>query len=222
MPIKERGQHEPAEGFITPRNLFPEADRMRTKPFRRTLRRYVEDKMVAMATSGELYVTELLNQPDERTVQLIGEIILGIFWDDSVTPMIQQVRPDEVPDALSGYRVHLRAINGHKIEWKKGRRQAGERSFAWTGQGSKAVGKIQVKEDVFLTAGEDQEADVTLSQAWLALRQYGKNCRPEKKQSGQQRNWRFEEVPPIRKQVEETEPKGIKTVSRGSFKATSA
>jgi hypothetical protein len=202
-------------------NLFPEFKGI-TGPGKQAIRRrYVSDRMVELAEDGKLYITHLLNQYDVELLQQIGDVLLGISYDDSVSPMVQRVDAHGIPEELRDYKVKLRRVGDYKIEWKKGRERVDDRVFVGRGSASSKF-KIAKYEDVTYFT-DDDEIEVVAPMAWLALRQYGKYCRVAKSERQRQRLWRFEEVMPESAKPQPIVP-GLKKrrISKGSFTADPA
>lgn len=151
---------------------------------------YVASELVAAANAGELSITKLYtDHPD--VVDVAGQVILGHYIDAKES---KYTTGHELPHELSAYRVRV-AMNpdySGNIDTVRFRRPAHPggymRGAPDTSTDGRAVGKTLVdtgKADV----------DLSLPDAWRALRQAGKHCLRIRGGQKQKRNWAFVELP---------------------------
>ncbi len=166
-------------------NLFPEA-----RTFRQyvDLRRYVEDTLVEIARKGELFATDLYNQP-QYLVDVAGGIICGKRLDGG------RLVNDRVPRELSQYKVKIRSIERggetYPIEYKNGFRVS-----QYTSRRDRAHANVsRCEPDWVAPAGEEAtEADVFLPEAWVILGQAGEYCCDALSDSARRTRWLYREV----------------------------
>lgn len=161
------------------KNLFELTGRERDDEHRRV----IEERLIELAHSSSISVTELINQPP-NVAETVGNILLGQAYRDN--KMETGIR---VPRELVNYRIKLRPINGHStIRWKTGKTE-GPPIY----RGAFSVTQMV---DTYDEVQPDASgvAELSLPEAWVAMRQAGKNCRPVRRTDMQSRMWRFEEV----------------------------
>lgn len=173
------------------------------------LRLYIENELIRMAEEGTLCVTDCLNQPS-KIRNTIGEILKGIRWNEER----RQEGGMEIHPALTSYQVKIRSINGKNITWKRGkeplRRKYSQHGGSTTISGeSNYRNNLKLYTDVYIDTGQ-KEISISLPQAWTALSQAGKYCRPARREGLQRKYWHFEEVMPGKKSDDETESSGSK------------
>jgi len=166
----------------------------------------VADRLVGLAQSGELSVTEILNQPKPWR-DLAGMAILGQDFYRAVseggqscsTPVAGAFR---VPPELAAVKVRLRTCGAaaeekRPIRWKRPERRCiGQKrsTAAGVGPGLTDGEVIKLYADNTVEV-EGPEAELALSDAWLALRQAGKGCVYAPREDMQRTRWTLEEVP---------------------------
>jgi hypothetical protein len=170
------------EAHYQPEVLFPSASNFKTEL---EMRSFLKKELIRMAEEKTLFVTDLMSQPNDIG-DACGMIILGQVYRD------QKMDSEPVPQELANYMVRIRPLNKEKtVEWKVGRESVG----ASTTRGGAQIERF---EDAYHYVEADAEGFVTLPlpQAWIALRQYGANCRKCRRVAARADVWRFEEVRP--------------------------
>lgn len=174
--------------------LFPKAPYLRPS----VLRDYVERRLVELAQTHQLHVTELMNQPGGLP-DLVGMIILGREIAEDHT---MRVASGGVPPALQGYKVRVRSIDGTStIKWKVGKKRIGTQTQgdrtqvgAPSNDGGDYYPSTVEKQGDYWLDSEETDTELPLASAWLCLRQAGKWCRPCKRTTARPSAWKYEEV----------------------------
>ena len=159
-------------------------------------REYISSELVSLAEKGELYVSEIMYQRTMDIVDMAGDVIRGMGYEEN------KLKNDFfVPPELAEYMVKLKPINGKtNVRYKIG--------FEKTSQMRRRGGKVDKLSPRYKEIEPNANGVVVmqLKDAWLALRQHGKyvsNGNPKRKER-QDREWWYEEIPPKIEKVEKT------------------
>jgi hypothetical protein len=169
-----------------PPNLFPLEDDYTT---RAALRHYVDQRLLEMATSGELSITDLHNQSPACS-EAAGMAILGQRFDEQSKTMVLDT---PAPMSLQTYMVKIKSVHGDPIKYKIGREPKGN-TIGAPRRDHSAI-EAQVKYEDVWAVSDKKEVEVPLPEAWRIMHQNGKYCRPAPRPGLQRKYWLYEEVP---------------------------
>lgn len=193
---------------MPPKKLFPKFAEQPTVSARRN---YVMRELVALAASGDLYLTDVFAQ-GEPIRSIAGDCILGFKMRRE-----DRVGGAKIPPELRSYRVRIRAIP-HMVQVDRDQPD-GTTHTTWEERttpitfrfGSEDLDETLEYEaarqvmDVYSSADhvrpayvETGETDVTLplDQAWWCLKEQGRNVRRAVGKKRQRTWWKCEEVRP--------------------------
>lgn len=165
------------------KRLFEELDSNATQGGQRA---YIEEELVKLAKQRTLVLTEVLNQP-EPALSLAMQVCMG----HRIDPAGNCQAGVPIPPELRDYRVKIRAINGHKIRFKRPMVPDVQSEY-WRGRASAAIEWF--REDYF--ESDESEVELPLDEAILALRWAGRDVKRVRNAAKQKTYWHFEEVAP--------------------------
>ncbi len=198
-----------AATYELPFEPFPDAHALLTDFGR--LRGYVEDRLIKLAESGDLFITDIF-QHNQAVVRAAGMIILG-HHDSDDGPIT--VEPDSIPEELNNYRVRIVSMPERDV-----RRAAPDDD----GNRTKTLPKVTIKykatpkvldatargrrpgtassakllAERIMDSGSYDDT-FTVQQAWHILRQQGEFCKLAPDAFGRATQWLYREVRPTKK-----------------------
>jgi hypothetical protein len=177
-----------------PEDLFPQFYSKRSRNERRN---YVREVMQDLAETGQLFLTDILARNDDVR-DMAGQVIIGEFVDDE-----GNVHHDgsDVPEAVRDFGVTVKQIGEYPIVVKRGMKVKGYKKGGkakYAGVGAQDGGCPLYTDDLVAPEVQSGEAVLPIRDAWLLLRQYGKDCcfPRAKGQSRKKQWWRYQEIRP--------------------------
>ena len=172
--------------------LFPQAADHRSEPG--GLQEHVMGRLVELAKSDELMITEIL-QEDARIWSIAGKAITGIVYDPENQK--EEYQPHSIPDELVNYPVVIECIDTSMktIRWKGPMKSVGRK----VKRGNGSTRKVSVLRSEFTPRWFEvpgPRAILSIQDAWLCLRQLGQYCSPAPSSDIRKANWKIREVPP--------------------------
>lgn len=199
--------------------IWPEAENARSYQERRSI---VEQHLVELITSGDLYLTELMNQ-EMRVVRCVGDVILGFGLSDGQDGHVKasqthEAPPLEVAEATVLIESIDRGCKLHRPEpdpegkCKRCERDAelgiapGKQPLRYT-DGMERITDRRAGQARLNKSPQPQmreriidlkvtEKRVSLRQAWLILKEAGAYVKRAAHQDGKELDWLYREVPP--------------------------
>jgi len=191
--------------------LFPRSNEFRNRADKKA---YIEGQLVKLAEEQRLYLTEVLNQPEDEA-NLAGEVLLGIDYNEDTKTNSGTWPTDQ---SLQNYRIKLEAIkwtpNGNG-EWKHERDKDAHIRFR---DGFKSTSRIALSGASGRRAQIDgissrgilvdnmvdlggPEVSVVPRLAWKALKANGLYVQPHVRQEAVRRHSIIREIPPSEQNV---------------------
>lgn len=154
----------------------------------RDRRNYVSRVLESLAQEGSLYLTDALNQPED-----VAAYVRMVCNGHDIDANRMCVQGQRVPSAIANFKVKLKAINGHKLQWKHGEQYQDRDNYVVSGEAHTTVDFI---EPVIYDFGDAKEVEVTPAEAISALMQCGENVRRCRNTRIQKEFWHLTEVRP--------------------------